>query len=66
MGVGKANMDIQLILYAGKIAEYMTKHVTKPDSDMLISFRNMTRYITQNQLANDNSVQSTIRLAMSK
>ena len=59
-------MDIQLILDAGKVAEYMTKYVTKPESDMPISFRNMIRYIMQNQLANGNNVQSTMRIAMSK
>ena len=66
MEVWRANMDIQLILDAGKVAEYMTKYVTKPESDMPISFRNMIRYIMQNQLANGNNVQSTMRIAMSK
>eukprot|EP00957_Ditylum_brightwellii_P075902 5769177-Ditylum_brightwellii.AAC.1 len=59
-------MDIQLILDAGKVAEYMTKSVTEPESNMPLSFRNMIRYIIQNQLANDNNVQPTMRLAMSK
>ena len=59
-------MDIQLILDAGKVAGYMTKYVTKPESDMPISHRNMIRYIMQNQLANDNYVQSTMKIAMSK
>ena len=59
-------MDIQLILDAGKVAEYMTKYVTKPESDMPISHRNMIRYIMQNQLAKANNVQYTMRIAMSK
>eukprot|EP00957_Ditylum_brightwellii_P063626 4829812-Ditylum_brightwellii.AAC.1 len=66
MEVWRANMDIQLILDAGNVAEYMTKYVTRPDSDMPLSFRNMIRYTMQNQLAKGNNVQSTMRLAMSK
>eukprot|EP00957_Ditylum_brightwellii_P001518 118670-Ditylum_brightwellii.AAC.1 len=33
MEVWRANMGIQLILDAGKVTEYMTKYVTKPESD---------------------------------
>ena len=45
MEVWRANMGIQLIIDARKVAEYMTKYVTKPESVMSLSFRNMNRYI---------------------
>eukprot|EP00957_Ditylum_brightwellii_P040076 3032847-Ditylum_brightwellii.AAC.1 len=64
MEIWRVNMDIQLILDAGKVAENMTKYVTKPESDMPLFFRNMIRYMMQNQLTNCNNVQSTMRLAM--
>eukprot|EP00957_Ditylum_brightwellii_P069159 5251746-Ditylum_brightwellii.AAC.1 len=63
MEVWRLNMGIQLILDAGKVAEYMTKYVTESESDMHLSFGNMIRYIIQNQLADGNNVQSTMRLA---
>eukprot|EP00957_Ditylum_brightwellii_P172246 13112537-Ditylum_brightwellii.AAC.1 len=66
MEVWRANMDIELILDAEKVVEYMTKYAIKPENDMPISSRNMIRYIIQNQLANGNNIQSTMRLAMSK
>eukprot|EP00957_Ditylum_brightwellii_P109831 8377128-Ditylum_brightwellii.AAC.1 len=47
MEVWRANIDIQLILDARKVTEYMTKYVTKPESDMPLSFINMIRYIMQ-------------------
>eukprot|EP00957_Ditylum_brightwellii_P018599 1397606-Ditylum_brightwellii.AAC.1 len=66
MEVWRASMDIQLILDAGKLAKYITKYVTKPESDIPLSFGNMIRYILQNWLANGNNVQSTMILAISK
>eukprot|EP00957_Ditylum_brightwellii_P169429 12895315-Ditylum_brightwellii.AAC.1 len=60
----RANMDIQLILDAGKVAEYMTKYVTKPERDMPISLRNMICRPMMTATENGQNVQSTLQYAI--
>ena len=59
-------MDFRLVIDAGKVVDYLTKYVSKPEVDHSRSFKMMIREIMLAPLKDGNSVKFTLKKAMGK
>ena len=63
--VWRGNLDMQLVLDAGKVVEYMTKYVTKPESGMSKGASRLIRNVFQTA-EDGQGVTSTLKRTMGK
>ena len=59
-------MDLQLILDAGKVIDYMSKYVTKTETKMTRSIANLVRNILKQTIEDGMNVQAALKKTMSK
>ena len=61
-----ANCDVRLVVDIGKVIQYLTKYVTKPEKDMSVGMCHLIKTILHTSLNVGVSVKSTLRKIMSK